>query len=108
MQKKYKDQLPILLQDWMFLPLAFRSLKPYDEFITTYLCCFKCCRQLIFNSPERTDDSNNDNLPEEPANNPVSELPSASDKKIPQNKETVIAFVVIKNNKAYDYVTESF
>jgi hypothetical protein len=46
MQNKHPQRLPGILQDWSFLPLAFRSLKPYDQFITSYLCCFKCCKKL--------------------------------------------------------------
>ncbi len=46
MQHKLPERLPKKLQDWKFLPIWLRSLKPYDSFIRKNLCCLKCCRKL--------------------------------------------------------------
>ena len=45
MQKKFPKMLPKFLQTWEFLPLAMRSLKPYDKFFNTYICCCKCLQK---------------------------------------------------------------
>lgn len=35
---KFVLKLPKILQNWNFLPLPLRSLKPYDELITKFCC----------------------------------------------------------------------
>ena len=39
MQQKYPNSLPTELSNWECLPLALRSLKPYDEIIGRLNCC---------------------------------------------------------------------
>lgn len=46
MQKKTPTYLPEMLQTWKFLPEPLRSLRPYDSFITKYLCFMSCCKKL--------------------------------------------------------------
>lgn len=50
MQNKHPTYLPTILKDWEFLPVWFRSLRPYDEIIVKYLLCFKCCKSLAIGS----------------------------------------------------------
>lgn len=42
MQNKKPEWLPTKLHDWTFLPLAMRSLRPYDRVFTALPCCRKC------------------------------------------------------------------
>lgn len=51
MQHRFPSYLPDKLKDWLFLPAALRSLKPYDEFINKYLCCLSCCKKLVAVAP---------------------------------------------------------
>ncbi|KAK0407350.1 hypothetical protein QR680_019148 [Steinernema hermaphroditum] len=41
-QNKAPKCLPAFLRDWSFLPIALRSLDPYDKFMMTL--CMSCCR----------------------------------------------------------------
>lgn len=41
LQTKHNDFLPSYLKSWDFLPLYLRSLQPYDDLITNYLCFSK-------------------------------------------------------------------
>jgi hypothetical protein len=41
MQIKCNQRLPNVIKNWNFLPLALRSLKPYDDQIKKLKCCAK-------------------------------------------------------------------
>ena len=47
LQKKRPACLPDLLLTWKCLPLALRSLAPYDKFIRQYFCFMKRCQKFI-------------------------------------------------------------
>ena len=57
MQKKYNQKLPNKIKNWNFLPLALRSLKPYDDQIKK----LKCCKKLTNNKSNAENEKSNQN-----------------------------------------------
>jgi sodium-dependent phosphate cotransporter len=54
LQRKRPDWLPSYLQSWVFLPRWMRSLQPYDDFVTSYICCcqsLKRTREETYRNP---------------------------------------------------------
>jgi hypothetical protein len=62
LQNNYVDYLPEIFHTWDFLPIYFRSLKPYDDFIVKYLCSGQMCKKIIEES------KNNDKVIQESKN----------------------------------------
>ena len=57
MQRKCQRRLPYALRNWKFLPLACRSLEPYDRVVIrvkSSICCCTCC-----NGEEVTEETSN-------------------------------------------------
>jgi sodium-dependent phosphate cotransporter len=42
LQRKKPSWLPRVMRDWKWLPLACRSLEPYDRQFAKCACCKKC------------------------------------------------------------------
>ena len=82
MQKKYPDSLPKELSDWECVPLALRSLKPYDEIIGRFNCC--------------------KNLSKIQANEPLKQSPQVNDtQKIPDIEFIKSPYYYIDSSKFY-------
>lgn len=64
LQNKKPFWLPIILRNWNFLPIALRSLEPYDRIIMKYILC---CKQFKSGSKISPDESEikEANLPNE-------------------------------------------
>jgi hypothetical protein len=101
MQHKHPEHLPEKLKDWKFLPIWFRSLKPYDSFIRQYLCCFKCCRKLVIPSSSFTSDFSDPS---------IADLNNVNEKKAEKNADDddsnrpkqLNVIVVQYNNKGFN------
>ena len=51
LQDRRPEWLPKFLQDWSFLPLWMRSLKPLDDLFAKLSCCKKCFQAQEVDSP---------------------------------------------------------
>ena len=54
LQNKAPQVLPVILRDWKFLPLGFRSLEPYDRIVMKFCGCCKCCDKSNYDEGPET------------------------------------------------------
>ena len=56
-QEKKPEWLPKKIRNWSFMPLPFRSLQPYDKFLTKYICFCACSRNNSSSVSPANDDA---------------------------------------------------
>ena len=71
LQRKFPRRLPPVLRNWKFLPLACRSLEPYDRLIgkvKSVICCCKRCTSEEESSTDTNDSSSSEVTKDDTAN----------------------------------------